>query len=200
MSDDDDFEGEFDGPDADAEFAAEPDGSAGETDTEAEGDADKKSDREGVVAAEGDADADSDADDADDADEEVVIDVDGEGPPGGRRFAGRSLASISNQPRVVRVVPDEDRVTDCRVHRSEMAQIIAVRASQIASTSRHFTPGGSGDQSTDPVELAIQEFYARRCPFRLRRRVGTTPAGDDIVEEWNVREMALPPMDAPRAR
>lgn len=104
------------------------------------------------------------------------------------------ILRMSNKPRLVRVVKPEDRVTDNRLHKTEAAQIIAMRAQQIAKYGTHFTDGGS---LHDPVMIAFKELLDRRCPLTLRRHIGTGPSGEPIVEEWVVRTMTLPPLTPP---
>ena len=106
------------------------------------------------------------------------------------------ILKMSNKPRVVRIVPPDERITDNRLQKSEAAYIIAMRSEQIAKFAKSFT-ATSGLH--DPVAIAFKELLDRRCPLTLRRAVGTGPAGESLVEEWNVREMALPPLTAPVA-
>jgi len=95
----------------------------------------------------------------------------------------------SNRSLQTHVVKPDERVTDNRLHKSEAARIIAMRAEQIAQNATMFTDATG---LHDPVMIAYQELLDLRCPLILRRRVGTTPSGDPIVEEWNTREMVLP--------
>jgi DNA-directed RNA polymerase subunit K/omega len=103
------------------------------------------------------------------------------------------LLRASNKPRIVHIVADDDRMTDSRLQKTEAAAALAYRAKQIASFSTRFVE--SGDLH-DPGQIAFKELYARRCPLKIRREVGTTPTGDLIVEEWKVSEMTLPPQSA----
>jgi DNA-directed RNA polymerase subunit K/omega len=100
----------------------------------------------------------------------------------------------SNRGRIVRVVPPEERVTDNRLHRTEAAYILAMRAKQIDKHARAFTDTAG---LTDAVAIAYKELFDRRCPLRLRRKVGVGPGGEIIVEEWDVRTMALPALTPP---
>lgn len=106
------------------------------------------------------------------------------------------LLHMSNKPRTVHIVADELRVTDSRLQLAEAAYIRAVRAAQIARSATHFV---DAQGLHDPVAIAHKELFERRCPLKLRRVVGTGPTGDLFVEEWNVREMTLPPLTAPSA-
>lgn len=110
------------------------------------------------------------------------------------RPKGDPLLRISNRPRVVRVVPAEERVTDGRLHKTEAAYLVAMRAEQIAKYATCFTDGGG---LRDPVALAFKELLDRRCPLVIRRQVGVGPGGELLVEDWSVREMALPPLVPP---
>jgi DNA-directed RNA polymerase subunit K/omega len=100
----------------------------------------------------------------------------------------------SNKAHYVQIVPPQERVTDNRLHKSEAARVIAMRAQQIAKFGTCFTEGGG---LHDAVALAFKELYDRRCPLVLRRVVGRGADGAQIVEEWNVREMTLPPLTPP---
>jgi DNA-directed RNA polymerase subunit K/omega len=104
------------------------------------------------------------------------------------------ITRMSNKPRTVVVVPDDERVTDNRLHKSEAAYIISMRSQQIARHATCFVPG---EGLHDPVSLAFKELLARRCPLKLRRTVGTGANGELIVEEWIVREMTLPALTPP---
>jgi DNA-directed RNA polymerase subunit K/omega len=104
------------------------------------------------------------------------------------------LLRVSNKARFIKIVDPEKRVTDNRLHKSEAALIIAMRAQQIAKFATCFT---NGDGLHDPVALAFKELLDRKCPLKLRRPIGTGPAGELIVEEWIVREMTLPLLTLP---
>jgi DNA-directed RNA polymerase subunit K/omega len=104
------------------------------------------------------------------------------------------ILRVSNKPRTVTIVPPEERVTDNRLHKNEAAYVISMRAEQIAKFATHFTEAST---LHDPVAIAFKELYDRRCPLMLRRSVGTGPLGEDVVEEWSVRDMALPPLTPP---
>lgn len=146
------------------------------------------------------------SDDDDDDDEEAptgVDEPDDESEPTSasskaqpQRVKIDPILKISNKPRVVRVIPPDERVTDNRLQKSEAAYVIAMRAEQIAKFAKSFTETGG---LHDPVAIAFKELLERRCPFTLRRAVGTGPAGEALVEEWNVREMTLPPLTPPVA-
>lgn len=107
------------------------------------------------------------------------------------------VVRASNKPVTIRIVPDEERVTDNRLHKSEAALIIAKRAAQIATHAKHFARNAQGLH--DPVAIAYQELYERRCPLKLHRRIRTDPNGDEVVESWSPRKMALPPLQLPRS-
>ena len=104
------------------------------------------------------------------------------------------ILRMSNKHRIVSVVPADERMTDNRLHKSEAAYIIAMRAEQIAKFATSFTTTSS---LHDPVAIAFKELFDRRCPYVLRRSVGTGPAGEILVEDWKVREMTLPPLTPP---
>lgn len=176
---------------ADDEVLAEPEP---EADEDADADADE-------VGLEEDAAGTDDEDEGDDeaGDEEAEPVEPATQKARSERPKTDPILRMSNKPRFVRVVAPEDRVTDNRLHKSEAALVIAMRAQQIAKYATRFTesredPGGA---LHDPVALAFKELFYRRCPFILRRPIGTGPGGELIVEEWVVREMTLPPLTPP---
>lgn len=194
MSDDegpDDY-GDYEGEGPPDEEAA-PDGAAGpELADEAGEEGEPPGDDEAGADAAGSDDDDADDDGAppDEAGEE------GEDPARAAPQRARvdPILRASNKARTVRVVPPDERVTDHRLQRAEAAYIIAMRAEHIAKYATSFT---SAPTLHDPVAIAFKELYDRRTPFILRRAVGTGAAGELLVEEWNVREMTLPPLTAP---
>lgn len=123
------------------------------------------------------AEVDSDDEESEDG-EGLTVD----GPPDDEDEDGRTT-------RYIRVVPPNERVTSDVMQRFEMAQIIAVRAVQIARTGRTFLPEtvGALPPDADAQYLAELELRSGNCPLKIRRRVG-----EDTFEEWLPREMALP--------
>lgn len=138
-------------------------------------------------------------DDEDDDGEEEGADEDEPFEPAGSRATPQRarvdpILRASNKSCTVKLVPDEERMTDNRLQKAEAAYIIAMRAEQIAKHPTPFTDTGG---LHDPVAIAFKELYDRRCPLKLRREVGTGPAGEIFVEEWIVRKMTLPPLTSP---
>jgi DNA-directed RNA polymerase subunit K/omega len=164
-----------------------------EAEAEAEAEEDADADEAGLEEdAAGTDDDDEGDDEAGDEEAEPVEPATQKARP--ERQKVDPILRMSNKPRFVRVVAPEDRVTDNRLHKSEAALVIAMRAQQIAKYATRFTEGGA---LHDPVALAFKELFDRRCPFILRRPIGTGPGGEPIVEEWVVREMTLPPLTPP---
>lgn len=165
----------------------------------ADEDASVEADTGGLEEDAAGTDDDEDADEAADEAAEDDYAEPAEGPsPKARPDRQRTdpILRMSNNPRTVRVVAPEDRVTDNRLHKPEAALVLAMRAQQIAKYATMFTDGGA---LNDSFALAYKELYDRRCPFILRRPVGTGAGGEQIVEEWVVREMVLPPLTPPVA-
>jgi DNA-directed RNA polymerase subunit K/omega len=185
MSDDDgDFAGDYEELDAPAEDYNAP----GEVDPDAA--ADEEFDDELGLDDDGAGTDDNTDDDADASPDEEVPTI--KAHP--QRPKVDPILRLSNRPRVVVVVHPDERVTDNRLHKSEAAYIIAMRAQQIARYATTFTdPSGLHD----PVAIAFKELLERRCPFTLRRSIGIGPAGELVVEEWNPREMTLPQLTPP---
>lgn len=127
-----------------------------------------------------DEDAEAEADDADEA-AEIAVKVE--------KQRIDPILRISNKSRNVIIVPPDERVTDNRLQKSEAAHIISMRAQEIAQYGTSFTDIGN---LHDPVDIAIKELQDRKCPMLVRRSVQILPNGDQIVEEWDPKEMALP--------
>lgn len=173
----------------------------------AEGDAGEPGEEDGELGLDEDAAGSEDEESAEEPGEHAGDDEPPEAPapePAGPGPAHRAhpqraradpLLRASNRHVVVKVVPPEERITDNRLHKSEAAYLLSMRAAQIAKDRTCFVDTGD---MRDPGAMAYAELYARRCPLVLRRQVGTGPGGEPIVEDWNVREMALPPIPPPK--
>ena len=146
---------------------------------------------------------------ADSDEEDLALDEDAAGSDGGESSGDEApaaqkaspakpkadaLLKNSNKSRTNIIMPAADRVTSNWLTKGEMALVLAMRAKQIADHPSCFVPTTGVH---DPVELARAELYKRRCPLILRRVVGRGPEGEDVIEEWPVREMTLPPHSAP---
>ena len=148
-------------------------------------------------AADGSSDEETEGSDDDDAASTAPALPDKADKATSRAARGDPTVRDANTPVRVLVVPAGERVTDNRLHKSEAAQVLAMRAQQIAKTGRVFGGVGPEGPLRDPYALAYRELYARQCPLVLRRQVGVGAAGEVIVEEWSVREMTLPMLRAP---
>lgn len=144
-----------------------------------------------------DADSDIEADgsdvmsDSESEDDVAAADVE---PELEARARADPVTSGANRPVRVIVVPNSERITDNRLHKSEASYVISVRAQQIARSATNFASASHTNSAAlyDPCAIAQRELIERRCPLLLRRQVGWGPDGEIIVEEWCVREMALP--------
>jgi hypothetical protein len=152
---------------------------------------------EPVLGLDADADSDIEADGSDvmsdsESEDEVAADVEPELEA--VRARADPVTSGANRPVRVIVVPKCERITDNRLHKSEASYVISVRAQQIARSATNFASASHTNSAAlyDPCAIAQRELIERRCPLLLRRQVGWGPDGEIIVEEWCVREMALP--------
>lgn len=138
--------------------------------------------------------ADDSGDEGETADEDETAD---EGEPGEGGDASLLAAASSaradpllraaNRPRTARLIPPDERRTDNRLSLNEVAQIVSMRAEQIARSSTTFCETASHD----PAQRALDELRARRCPLKLRRCVGATDS-EIFYEEWEINEMTFP--------
>ena len=118
----------------------------------------------------------------------------GSGGGGGRRraAAGRPAAHpvvrAANLALEAVYVPDELRMTDNRLHQTELARVLGARAEQLAAPGALFF---GESESSDPVQMAIDELAQRRCPLLVLREVERS--GTAVTyERWRVNEMVLP--------
>lgn len=102
----------------------------------------------------------------------------------------------SNRSGAAVIVAPEERTTDNVLRRTEAAQVLAMRAQEIAQYATSFVDHAG---LHDPVAIAFKELLARRCPLKVRRAVGVGPAQEQLYEEWRVNEMTLPPLTPPVA-
>ena len=96
---------------------------------------------------------------------------------------------LKSKSRNIILVPEEERITDNRLHKNEAAFIIATRAKEIAKHATNFVENNT---SNNAISIAYNELYTHRCPIKLRRHVGISNKGDIIVEEWDTKTMVLP--------
>lgn len=100
------------------------------------------------------------------------------------------LARYSQTPKTKVIVADEDRKTSAYLQKAEMTRVLAIRAEQLSKNPTVFlTTGLAGAKSAH--EIARLELLAKRCPLIIERQIGTTEAGENIVERWKVNEMSL---------
>ena len=97
------------------------------------------------------------------------------------------------------LIKGDARIMQNVVTKQEAINIIATRATQIASHPTVFRKKGdpvpTGPGSDDPAEKAKKELMDRCCPLLIRRFKGFNEKGDKVEEEWNPNEMALPNLD-----
>ena len=102
----------------------------------------------------------------------------------------KKIQSIQkNKTKNIIIVPNDQKITDNRLHRNELSFVLSTRAKQISKYGTYFIENTS---YKDPIEIAYRELYEKRCPLKLRRQVGISPTGDIIVEEWDLKTMVLP--------
>jgi len=102
------------------------------------------------------------------------------------------ISAASNRACTVHAIPPEEWISDDRLHTTEAAQALALRAEQIAKTGRAFVE----HTLTDPVSIAYLEFYARRSPLILVREM-YSDGSSVYVEKHPIRDMILPEIPPP---
>jgi len=150
----------------------------------------KKQPDETEIVGGDDDDGDDDGGDYEDEDDDNEDEEDGEDEDEEEdeiiENADEIFAKNSERELKIVVIHDSDRKTDNRLHLSEMAQVLAVRAQHISKHGDCFIIS----KSSDPIQLAREELQQRKCPLKLRRKVG----GNNTicyVEDWDVNKMAL---------
>jgi DNA-directed RNA polymerase subunit K/omega len=106
-----------------------------------------------------------------------------------RAEAPANSLEISNAIRTHIIVHPDERVTDNKIQKTELAFVVASRAKQITSGAQAFA---NCENVIDPIERVYRELREKKNPMRIRRLVGIRDERTYIYEEWNVREMALP--------
>lgn len=104
-----------------------------------------------------------------------------------------SFLAASMTSRKVFIVAKRDRRTSDVVQPAEAANLIAMRAAQIAEHGRAFVDTKG---QHDPVSIAFLEFTSRLSPLLLRRQVGMLD-GAAIIEEWEPNTMVHPQIPTP---
>lgn len=106
------------------------------------------------------------------------------------QFKEKKIESINkNKSRNIIIVPNDQKITDNRLHKNELSFVLSTRSKQIAKYGTYFA---TNINSKDPIEIAYKELYEKKCPLKLRRQVGINNSGDLIVEEWDLKTMVLP--------
>lgn len=130
-------------------------------------------------------------DDGEDNDDEDDIDEDGSDDINDvnsanlqrRKMKDEDLNSVDYY-RIMRVVKPADRVTSDIMTTFEYAEVVGIRATEIAKGSKIFTDTAG---LTDTVEIAKKEIFDRRCPLTIIRRLT-----HDLQEEIPVNELGIP--------
>ncbi len=133
---------------------------------------------------EDDSSDEEEIDDENEVDEAEIIDDEAaeaelEETGGGRRTIDKIVNAAEKQKnvqlfkKIVEILP-ERRKTSNMLTRFEMTEIISVRTQQISEGSAHFIniENEALAKLTDPRDIAELEFNLRRCPLRLRRKIG----------------------------
>lgn len=81
------------------------------------------------------------------------------------------------------VVPDNQRVTSEIMSIYEFSEVIGIRTTQISEGNTVFT---DVKNITDHREMALKELFDRKCPLKIRRKIGNR------VEIWSCNEMSVP--------
>jgi len=93
----------------------------------------------------------------------------------------------------IMVVPPDERKCSNKLTKYEVAEIINIRATQIAKYANCLS---DTEGLTDPTKQAWKELYDRRTPLIIRRYVGVRKDTDGkikkYVELWRPCEMTIP--------
>lgn len=98
-----------------------------------------------------------------------------------------------------KIIPNDQRKTSNILQKSEVANILAMRAIQISKYYTNFAPSinemrGTQNRALTPIDIAKKELYTKNCPFYLNRIVHTI-GRIQYIERWDVREMIIPHID-----
>lgn len=111
-------------------------------------------------------------DDADDDDDDDKVDV-------------KEDLRGSDYFRSIKVTAPHLRITSDVMTKSEFAEVIGIRTTQIERGSAVFTDVGG---LCDSYNIAVKELYDRKSPLFIVRQTGMY-----TQEEWGCNEMGFPP-------
>lgn len=99
----------------------------------------------------------------------------------------RKLNQQEKDHKIIKIIPEADRITSNVIQLLEQTEAIGIRATQIEQGSPVFT---SVESLSDPILMAKKEFYDRKSPLILERAIQEK---DNViyVEHWKVREMSF---------
>ena len=86
--------------------------------------------------------------------------------------------------RTLKVVPDDKRITSSTMTMFEVTEVLGIRRAQIENGGRVFTDVTG---LTSPEDMAIKELYDRKCPLKIKRKVGKF-----TQEVWKCNKMSIP--------
>src|SRR5690348_13148976 len=92
--------------------------------------------------------------------------------------------------KIIRIVPDDQRITSEIIQLPEMVEAIGIRCSEIENGSPIFT---DYEGLSNPIDIATKEFYDRKSPLKIQRQVNYEETGKNpttiivTVEEFKVR-------------
>ena len=89
----------------------------------------------------------------------------------------------------IKIIPQDQRITDNRLHLNEATRLIAIRAKQISGDCNIFVDASGLEY---PDKIAKLELKMRRMPLKLQRRVAILEDNIILVEEWDPNLMTLP--------
>jgi hypothetical protein len=100
----------------------------------------------------------------------------------------QAMKSKDNAHKIIRIVPEDMRITSEIIQLPEMVEAIGIRCTEISRGSPVFT---TYEGLSNEIDIAKKEFYDRQSPLILQRIINVNDNVID-VEEWRVREMTFP--------
>lgn len=93
--------------------------------------------------------------------------------------------------KIIRVIPNDERMTSHIMTIEEITEAIGIRASQIENG---MIPLVDIDNLNNPIDIAKKELLERESPLILERAIAETD-NEILVEQWDINTMAYIHLD-----
>jgi DNA-directed RNA polymerase subunit K/omega len=100
-----------------------------------------------------------------------------------------NMLNNANSIVTIKITPDDERITSDQISINELSNVLSIRANLIAKTATFFVDAMG---KTNPIDIAHDEIYQKKCPLKIRRVTKIDVDGEITVEDWSVNELTIP--------